>query len=293
MLESYLNQSKSFAIAIPRDENCSYRIKHIKCLEAKMKYHIDTIPIWDAYHEETECPLCLLRTKSENDYVDSFLGGSVMEPDTRIEVNEKGFCPNHFQMLYDAQNRLGLALMSHTYLKETFKGMQGHVKKLEEFSSSKEQSIFSQLATMAKGGRSKSSDSPIGQFVNWLDKKVESCIICERLDYTLNRYAYTIVYLWDRDEKFKDTFKNSKGFCIPHLSLVLSIAVESLNEKRQKKFLDDIIPIQIKNIERLDEELLWFTQKFDYRNQDKPWGNSKDALPRTIQKLSGTIVEKE
>lgn len=71
------------------------------------------------------------------------------------------------------------------------------------------------------------------------------------------------------------------------------MAVESLNEKKQKEFLDDIIPIQVENLERLDEELLWFTQKFDYRNQDKPWGDSKDALPRAIQKLSGAIVENE
>ncbi|HHW70719.1 MAG TPA: ABC transporter substrate-binding protein [Clostridiales bacterium] len=258
-----------------------------------MKYHIDTIPIWDAYHEKTECPLCLLKTKSECDYIDSFLGGSVMEPDTRIEVNEKGFCPNHFQMLYDAQNRLGLALMSHTYLKETFKKMQEYVKSLEKFSKNKGQDIFSQLSTIIKGKHDKTSSNPIEQFANWLNEKVESCIICERLDYTLNRYAYTIIYLWDRDKNFQKTFKDSKGFCIPHFSLILSMAVESLNEKKQKEFLDDIIPIQVENLERLDEELLWFTQKFDYRNQDKPWGDSKDALPRAIQKLSGAIVENE
>ena len=42
-----------------------------------MKYHLDTIPVWDAYHEEGECPLCILEDKSEKSYVDSFLGGSV------------------------------------------------------------------------------------------------------------------------------------------------------------------------------------------------------------------------
>ena len=75
-----------------------------------MKYHLDTIPVWDAYHEESECPFCILKDNSEKAYVDSFLGGSVMEPDTRIEVNDTGFCPHHNELLYQAQNRLSPAL---------------------------------------------------------------------------------------------------------------------------------------------------------------------------------------
>lgn len=258
-----------------------------------MKYHIDTIPIWDAYHEETECPLCFLKTKSEADYVESFLGGSVMEPDTRIEVNKKGFCPHHFQMLYDAQNRLGLALMTHTYLKETLDEMDGHIKNLRKYHQSGGQGLFSQLAAKVKGAHTISSNDPMDQFVDWLEEKVENCIICERLDYTLGRYAYTIVYLWEKDANFKDTFKASKGFCIAHLPLILSMSSKYLNQKKQGDFIADLIPIQIDNLERIEKELLWFTQKFDYRNQDKPWGTSKDALPGAVQKLSGSIVELE
>lgn len=249
-----------------------------------LKYHIDTIPIWDAYHEETECPLCFLETRSEDGYVDSFLGGSVMEPSTRIEVNEKGFCQNHFKMLYDAQNRLGLALITHTYLRETFSEMKERMERLKKRPTAGRQSIFSRRA---------SKDSPIEEFANWLDEKVDTCIICERIDYTLHRYAYTIVYLWDSDPKFRDTFKASKGFCMSHLSLILSMAGEYLNNKKQVAFLDDLIPVQIENMDRLDGELLWFTQKFDYRNQDKPWGTSKDALPRAIEKLATIDVERE
>ena len=65
-----------------------------------MKYHIDTIPVWDAYKADCECPMCLIRRKCELDFIDSFLGGSVMEPDTRIEVNAKGFCQEHLHQLY-------------------------------------------------------------------------------------------------------------------------------------------------------------------------------------------------
>ena len=86
-----------------------------------MRYHIDTIPVWDAMKLEGECPLCALRRKLELGEVERYLGASVMEPDTRIQVNEKGFCARHHAMLFAASNRLGHALMLHTHLKETEK----------------------------------------------------------------------------------------------------------------------------------------------------------------------------
>ncbi|NMA94931.1 MAG: ABC transporter substrate-binding protein [Clostridiales bacterium] len=249
-----------------------------------MKYHIDTIPIWDAYEQKDECPLCNLEVKSEDGYIDSFLGGSVMEPATRIEVNKKGFCSNHFKMLYDAQNRLGLALITHTYLMETFKEKEELLKELKKKLPSRGFRLFS---------KKEAKDDPIDAFTNWLDDKVSCCIICERIDYTLKRYAYTIVHLWDSDPKFKDAFKSSKGFCMNHLSLLLTMAKERLSRKKQMTLLEDLIPLQIENMDRIDEELLWFTKKFDYQNRDKPWKNSKDALPRAIKKLSGIDVERE
>ena len=41
------------------------------------------------------------------------------------------------------------------------------------------------------------------------------------------------------------------------------------------------------NLERIEDELTWFVDKFDYRNKDADWKNSKDALQRTMQKLHG------
>lgn len=58
-----------------------------------MREHLDTMPIWEAYRAGCECPLCEIRQKNEAMYIDNFLGASVMEPDTRVEVNQKGFCP--------------------------------------------------------------------------------------------------------------------------------------------------------------------------------------------------------
>jgi len=42
---------------------------------------------------------------------------------------------------------------------------------------------------------------------------------------------------------------------------------------------------------RIEGELSWFIDKFDYRYKDEPWKNSKDALPRSIQKVSSEIID--
>ena len=41
------------------------------------------------------------------------------------------------------------------------------------------------------------------------------------------------------------------------------------------------------NLQRMQEDIDWFIDKFDYRNKDADWKNSKDAVPRTMQKLVG------
>ena len=84
-----------------------------------MRYHIDTIPVWDAVKLDGECFLCALRRKIELNETDRYLGASVMEPDVRLQVNEKGFCKHHHTMLYAQSNRLGHALMLHTHLQTT------------------------------------------------------------------------------------------------------------------------------------------------------------------------------
>ena len=81
-----------------------------------MRYHIDTIPVWDAMKLDGECLLCALERKTELGEAERYLGASVMEPDVRVKVNDRGFCRKHHAMLFAMSNRLGHALMleSHT-----------------------------------------------------------------------------------------------------------------------------------------------------------------------------------
>lgn len=235
-----------------------------------MKQHIDTIPVWDAYRTDCECPLCHLKFINEKNYVDSFMGGSVMEPDVRVEVNKKGFCGHHFKLMLNNNNRLGVALMAHTYLRETMAKLGDTKMAVNE-------------APAKRGLFGRKAPAPTTDFSAITD----SCILCDRLNTTMERYVYTIVYMWKHESAFKTAFENSKGLCLKHYAEVMNAAPEQLSGMELKQFTDKLNKIELDNLARLEQEIEWFTLKFDHKNADKPWGNSKDSLDRTVLKLRG------
>ena len=241
-----------------------------------MKYELETIPIWDAYKLDTECPLCHLKDKAEKTYHDFFLGNSVMVPEMRIKVNAAGFCPEHFtNLLVSRDNRHGLGLITHTHFSEQRKTFNKKIRQILQ----------------NPGNPKKQGDIP-KDFSKYLRELTTKCMICERTEYTLKRYAYTIAYLWKKDPEFKVCFEASKGFCFPHLADMLDMAKEALSGKLAAEFSIKAVELCSQSFERLDKEVFWYTQKFDYQNNDKPWGTSKDALHRAIQKLTG-IAQKD
>ena len=90
-----------------------------------MQYHLDTIPVWEAMEQNTACPLCALYRRVEASEIERSLGGSVMEPDARIRVNEKGICARHHGQLFAMQNRLGHALLVDSHTRSCSKSWRG------------------------------------------------------------------------------------------------------------------------------------------------------------------------
>ena len=248
-----------------------------------MKQHIDTAPVWESYRQDCECPLCLLQAKVEAQNVDYFLGESVMEPSQRIEVNKKGFCAAHFKQMYDAGNRLGLALMTHTYMKETVKGLKGNAAKLRDAAAAEAgKPIFKRL-----GGQKGAGLVEVAGEVRRIE---ETCLLCDRIAENMERYVYTVLYMYKHEAEFPALFAQSKGMCLTHYAQALEMAPKHLSGDVLKRFVDTLTDIEMKNFDRIEGELEWFTNKFDYRNQDKPWGNSRDAMKRSINKLSHQVI---
>jgi len=220
--------------------------------------HIDTAPVIEAYQAGGECPLCDLLEKTEEGYLEQFLGGSVMEPNMRVIINEKGFCAEHFGKLYGMGNRLGLALMAHTHLKQRIDDIKRRG---------------------AKGARH--------GLINKRDSNPEkTCACCDRLNNTMERYIDTVIYLYDTNGAFREVFMDGRGVCIPHYEKLMARATM----EGRVEFAGELHKLELRCLDKLEHDLEWFTLKFDYRNNDKPWADSKDALIRAVRKLSGAKI---
>lgn len=253
-----------------------------------MKEQIYTIPVTDAFREESECPNCVLEKKLEEQYIEYFLGASLMESDCRVETNKEGFCRRHFELLYNKrENSLGLGLVVDTHLKHQNELLKKAYDKRKvaiekEMNISLLKNISDKLAS-----KKTTTDLLIEDVLKQLNHLGESCAICRKMDYTMSRYADVIFFLWSKEKEFRDLFNSKKGFCLVHFRQLLEGVNKYLSYKDRATFVDNLMKIQLKNMDRMQHEVNWFTEKFDYRNNDAPWGNSKDALPRSIQKISG------
>lgn len=244
-----------------------------------MKVQIDTIPIWESFEQDSECPLCLIAGKLEQDGLQSAMGGASMEPDIRLETNEMGFCSHHLSMLYAFRERLPLALMAHTHL-------QTLEAKLDQPLTS-----LSQSPEGKRGLFAKAPEADIASLLAQLEQQEGRCHICQRVDTTMERYAETIVHLLLKDEKFRQLFESSRGFCLPHFRSMLLAAQRKAHGGAQRELIAALCSLQKKALERLDGELKHYTVMFDYRNVGGDWGTSRDALPRTLTKLRGGFYQ--
>jgi hypothetical protein len=228
-----------------------------------MKQKIYTIPVTDALKAGGECPFCLMKKSLEKEAIDFVTGPSYMERDTRAETDKVGFCGEHLEKMFQAQNALGLALMLQTRLMR----------------------INKEIKTAAHEKQKKKENHPIVKLIKSYDK----CYVCNRINSLFSLYIETFLDLW-QEEEIRTLTEQGQGFCLSHFCSLLEKAQSYLPAKQFPDFAEAVIKIQIRNLDRFEEEIDWFTKKFDYRFSDEPWKNSKDSLQRTILKISSKEV---
>ena len=233
-----------------------------------MKEKIYTIPLSDAFSEGGECPFCTLEKKLETEQVSYALGASMMEPDSRIISNEKGYCRRHFEQMSREGKALSLGLVLDTHLNVLIEVLE----KAAEMPKTKS-GLF----------KKNTETDPV---IEILEKNEASCLICDKLHHTLEKFAEVFWYLYKNEADFKEKVLSCQGFCLPHFQLLLECADHELSGKTLEDAKHEVIQLELRNLKRINDEVNWFTKKFDYRNQDKPWGNSKDAPQRAMEKLS-------
>ena len=245
-----------------------------------MKEQIYTIPVNEAFGKDCECPLCFLHKKLENEAVDYTLGPAMMEPDYRVLSNENGFCQKHYKMLFEKQNKLSLALVLDTHLEEMRKKIQNLSKDISSLKNDKK-------------GLFKKASEKLEHINSSVKNSTDSCVICDKINKTFERYIEVFFYLLENDEDFIEKVKSSKGFCIPHFNMLINTAFKYLSHKKTCEFANLIYEKELSELERIQKDIHKFTLKFDYRNKDMEWGSAIDAPIRTIEKLCGHISNEE
>lgn len=232
-----------------------------------MKEQIYTIPVTEAFEKSASdpscgCPFCTMREILEKNETELIMGASMMEPDIRIKTNKQGFCRRHFDMMLAMHNRLGLALMLESHLDEI------KVK------------IMDKKGLNALIGGKAPSDSALKELA-------EDCYVCSRIDFHIEKMFECAVYLWEKERDFRTLCEKQPFFCIPHQAKLLEVAKIKLSKKVYPDLAEAVANVQNRYLDELREDVSWFTKKFDYRYQDEPWKNAKDAPERAIAFLSG------
>ena len=217
-----------------------------------------TIPINLAFEagaadKNCGCPMCSLYRTLEENQLDTILGGAMMEPDVRIKTNEEGFCKTHYDMLLGMKNRLSMALT-----------LESHLIELQN--------------DLSPSGLSGLFAKPVARVA----RLEESCYVCSRVDYHFARMTEVVISLWKSDPDFPEKFSNQPYFCLPHYRLLADTAKKMLSKRDAADFEKEISRIVNAYLEELSADVSWFCKKFDYRYENEPWGNAKDAIERAV-----------
>ena len=228
---------------------------------------IYTIPVNEEFDKSISdkscgCAFCSLYKKLEFNELDLILGAAMMEPATRIETNQKGFCKEHFNMLVTGKNRLSLALILESHLDE----LKDHIK-----------GSFLNTITKTKGKNALKTAGKVNS----------SCFICDKIEANFSKMIETAVLLWQTSSDFRIKLKSQPYFCLPHYQRILKYAKDKLTRSEFENFYEDISSVENAYLEKLKKDVSWFCKKFDYRYDSEPWYDSKDAIERAILFLSG------
>ena len=222
-----------------------------------MRDSIYTIPLNEVFEPKDGCPICRLRNILEERCLTYIMGAAMMEPDVRIQTNQAGFCLAHFQRMLQAKNRLSLALMLESRL--------AYVAQHEMDQAGQ------------KSGWRKKAPAPAGK---------PSCFVCQEVDRVLNRMIDTLLHMWQTDENFRALYGQQPVICLEHCQQLVAAANGKLG-KKAAPFVTQTRQITQTYLTQLQEDVTHFCRMYDYRNQGKDWGNSRDSIERAIRLLTG------
>ena len=236
-----------------------------------MKYRLETIPVWNAVEKAARCPLCFLADSLERQYVSFYLGDSVMTPEIRVQVNDVGFCPRHFQQMVDGGNKLGLSLMASTHIESVRAKLADDRRMLAKHAAK----------------RSPRQRRAYRDRVERMKQRRDACLVCDRMDHTMRNYAYTLARLLCDEQEFRSAFSDSSGVCLDHLPFVLDVARDALKQDERENLIAMLFELVDGDLSEIHASLAEFADRFDYRNQKPMTERLRQSVARAVAKITG------
>ena len=245
-----------------------------------MKEKLYTIELTDGVKSGDECMFCWLERKLEQENLEFVLGSSYMEGDIREETSKSGFCRHHTKMMYDYGNSLGNAWIFKSRLEKMNQQLKEHLLRYEPGKGTGFLGRFRRTEQTGTDGTRSGTEA-------WIRSEEEHCYVCRRMKRIYERMLDTFVYMLREDSGFGSLLMESKGFCIHHFADILMVCAEKLKPQEKQVWIPRLGELMARNLDRVQEDIDWLIEKYDYRNQDADWKQSRDAVQRTMQKLTG------
>ncbi len=212
---------------------------------------IHKIPVNEVFSEVCGCPICRLKARYAKKAVWFLYEEGIMNPETRIETNEKGFCKEHLEMLSQEKQSLSLALMLETRLETIQNDLKG------------------------KGAKS---------MIKQIEKLSKTCFICEYVDRALDEIAGLVSQMY-KEEEFKQKFLAQEFFCLPHTALLFE--KNELKGSLSSKYVQDVITINQNFSTKVRKDLNCYAESFDYKSARGSGNSVKDASKKAIEYMQG------
>lgn len=225
-----------------------------------MRDDICTIPVSEAFEENDGCAVCRMYRTVENRIIEYIMGAAMMEPDVREETNRLGFCGNHLFKMTERRGRLQLALMLETHTADLHKD------------------IFAGKLFAVNTRR-----------ISTAQVRRKHCFICEKINWGFERMIDTIYRTYERDGDFRKLFSQQDFFCFEHYTMLAAGASKKNMKRYGEEFISTLNEKTGNYLAELSADLKKYSSMYDYRNSgaDADWGNSKDAIERTVKFLGG------
>ena len=113
----------------------------------------------------------------------------------------------------------------------------------------------------------------------------ESCYLCRRIGDSAGKMLDNAAWLWEADEAFRKKTRAQKCLCLPHTRAWLEAGKKNLAKKQYAAFCKEVGDVCNAYFDALRSDVSKYCRKFDYRYEDEPWGEAKDAPERAIRFL--------